>query len=137
MNKGFTLIELLVVIAIIGILASVILNQLGGARELSVEAKITTEMDALRKAAAVIESKELTYDVVCGTNGFATSSQILRLISSIEKFASSTVVCNSSTDAFAVSIDLPFSEYWCVDSTGKSHATSTQLSSSPVEFTCP
>ena len=137
MQKGFTLIELLIVIAIIGILAAVVFNSLGDARQLGIETKIKGEMDMLRKVASLEESTSLTYDTVCGSNGFSTSTKILELIASIERFASSSVVCNSSTTEFAVSIDLPFTDYWCVDSTGKSQAATAQLNVSPPQLVCP
>ncbi len=135
MRTGFTIIELLVVIAIIGILASVVLGSLTSARDDSLEAKIKSEMAVLAKRARVDESQSLTYDVICGTNGFATSTEVARIITSIERFSPELVVCNSDTEAFAVSAALSSSTYWCVDSIGVSRSIAAPLGA--AEFQCP
>jgi len=49
-NESFTLIELLVVIAVIGMLASIVLVQLGPARTKGRVAKTQSELDAMRQA---------------------------------------------------------------------------------------
>lgn len=63
-NKGFTLIELLVVIAIIGVLSSVVLVSLNGARIKGRDARRIADLREMRKAL------ELYYNV----NGFYPSS---------------------------------------------------------------
>lgn len=59
-KKGFTLIELLVVIAIIGILSTVVLNNLNTARGKSANAAVKANLSNLRKEI------ELYYDTVGG-----------------------------------------------------------------------
>jgi prepilin-type N-terminal cleavage/methylation domain-containing protein len=136
-SKGFTIIELLVVIAIIGVLASVVIGSLGNAREEGLSTKVKSELVILSKRAKVDELQNLTYDVVCGSNGFSTSSEIVRIITSIEQFSPEAVVCNSDTDVFAVSASTASGTYWCVDSTGASRDVSNQLETDPPEFVCP
>lgn len=48
-QKGFTLIELLVVVAVIGVLATVVIGQLGKARTKAQIAKIDIEMQSIKK----------------------------------------------------------------------------------------
>lgn len=125
-NSGFTIIELLTVIAIIGVLAAIVLSSLNDARESAITAKVQTEMDSLSKRATIENNASFTYDTVCGSNGYATSSTIVDLIASIETLASSTVMCNSSPNAYAASVAID-TAYWCVDSTGVRKEIGAQL----------
>lgn len=135
-QRGFTIIELLVVIAIIGILAATILGSLNDARSQGIDTKIISEMDAIAKRAAINESSTLTYDVVCGTNGFTQAPEIANLVASINTLASSTLTCNSDTEAYAVSVPLA-EAHWCIDSTGVRRSVPDALVVSPLELACP
>jgi len=135
-KRGFTLVELLIVIAIIGVLVSVILASLNDARVAGVEAKIKGEMDSLRKTASINESQTLTYDTVCGSNGFTQDPKIVEIINSIGVFASGTVTCNSSAGFFASSVPLD-TAHWCVDSVGASKTIPSALTTTTPQFSCP
>lgn len=131
---GFTLIELLITIAIIGILVSVIVPRLNDAREKGKETKIMAEVEAYHKRAMAEGVTGSTYDVVCGSNSFATSSVFLNGANSL--YANSNqFVCNSSADAFAISAELSAGKHWCGDSTGIKKELANPLD--PGDLVCP
>ena len=131
-QAGFTIVELLTVIAIIGILAATVLTSLNDARQEGINAKIMVEMDSVAKRAEIENNQSFTYDMVCGTNGYATSSVIADLFVSIGTLASSSVTCNSSPGAFAVSVPLS-SNHWCVSNGGISQEIPAALTAGDTD----
>jgi prepilin-type N-terminal cleavage/methylation domain-containing protein len=132
---GFTIVELLITIAIISILTAVVIGSLNDAREDGVGAKIKSELVILSKRAKIEEPSSLTYDVVCGSNGFTTSTEVMRILTAIERFSPEPLVCNSDTTEYAVSAAIGSSTYWCVDSEGASVELGVQLGA--AEYQCP
>ena len=72
-KKGFTLIELLVVIAIIGILATIVLVAVGGARTQARAAKTTGDMNQIMMAMELYYAENTAYYAAVGDCGTDTN----------------------------------------------------------------
>ncbi len=131
-KKGFTLIELLVVIAIIGILSSIVLVALRGARNKAKDGRIIAEMSQLRGLA------EVTYDG--GAYDIASHSDYTTLQSDIEEQAPTGETLTLVEDSeYCAYIQLNEGDDYCVDSTGfagEVSDASTTCNSTGPSYTC-
>lgn len=112
-KRGFTLIELLVVIAVIGILASIVLVSLSGARDRAKDARVISSMDQVRTQSIIFNDTNGTY------TGLNADASVVKVENDLEGSAVGQTfdmfIDSDGGDYCAVST-LASGGYWCVDS---------------------
>lgn len=142
-RAGFTLIEMLVVVAIIGILSSVILNALGPAKEKAKDSRIIQEVNQVRSLAETLYDgtysalQTLPSDNITNDNLKALSDDIAlqggELV--IQKSTPpTTYVAYSKLNTTVGTTDNPQTNYYCVDSSGRSGYTTSPINGSQCPF---
>jgi prepilin-type N-terminal cleavage/methylation domain-containing protein len=109
-KKGFTLIELLVVIAIIGILASIVLVSLGGARTRARDARVMSDMDQIKTMAETIYSGEGSYASVVNNGDINT------LMSDMTNQGATNILRVANANGYCVEALMPGGRWACVNS---------------------
>ncbi len=109
-NKGFTLIELLVVIAIIGILASIVLVSLGGARTRAKDARVAADLGQIRTTAEIIFSATGDYNAVLA------NEDINNLINDMNNQGATNILRVGDANGYCVEATLPGGLWGCVNS---------------------
>lgn len=135
-EQGFTLIEMLVVVAIIGILSATLLNVLGPARDKAKDARIVQEIGQVRALASVFDDGD--YDALESLPSPTVNNEDLRLLSDsitasggelrIKKFGKPArgFIIYSPLNIQVGTEPLLETNYYCVDSTGKSVYTTQE-----------
>jgi len=108
-HGGFTLIELLVVIAIIGILSSIVLIALRGARDKAKDARIQAALAQVRALAEIVYDGDYA-DLLTHVDYTTLTTDIAA--------QGGTITDEQSGDEYCVESTLNTSGSWCVDSTG-------------------
>lgn len=128
-ERGFTLIELLVVIAIIGLLSSVILASLNGARIKGRDARRLSDIKQIQTALELYYSDNNTYPVTAsgGTTVTSALGGVLAptYIQSVPVDPSRTdnsttgyLYCSTDGQSYAVLIDQEKTDAYCVEAQG-------------------
>jgi type IV pilus assembly protein PilA len=108
--SGFTLIELLVVIAIIGILASIVISNLSGARVLARDKSAGVRMQNMMIEAQNYRLTQKSY------TDFCSNSTTQAKITEIQNLTGTTPVCNETASTYRITVQLSDGGYYCVDS---------------------
>lgn len=125
-TKGFSLMELLVVIAIIGILASVVIAGLAGARERARNNSAQASLQSLQLEAEIyFERNGRSYT---NTGAFCGDAEISTLRNKACEEVNQSAgcgTCSANATSYGVIVPLLGGDFYCVDSVRRSGVTGT------------
>lgn len=134
-KRGFTLIELLVVIAIIGILSSIVLVSLSGAKDRAADARIISNMGQFRTEAEIINDSSGSYASTtctiaatgCTACGDSDIDTLCDDIVDQEGRTTPTFTIQATATAYCAYVQLKGQDdqYYCVDHNLKAVKTTT------------
>ena len=124
-------------IYIIGILASIVLVSLGGAREKAKDARIMDDMSQLRSAIEIYY-----YDREEGFSGVdCFSTELSSICSDVKEYAGETPTIKSSTKNYCLYVKLPSGKYYCLTDVASGRETTIFPGGSEycdgITFLCP
>ncbi len=127
-SKGFSLIELMISITIMGLLATIVLQNLSRSRERAYDSKVRQQLAGFRTAAEIYYTSQTPNSYGPATVGCASGvfnnvnpvngSPALYIAEGNLPYGTQ-VVCQSSDTEYAVKASLYSGEsYWCIDNKG-------------------
>jgi type II secretory pathway pseudopilin PulG/RNA polymerase subunit RPABC4/transcription elongation factor Spt4 len=123
-------------IFIIGILASIVLVSLGGAREKAKDARIMADMSQLRVAIEIYWDRGESYS---GAN--CSLTELSPICSDIKEYAGETPTIKSSTKNYCLYVKLPSGKYYCLTDVSSGRETTISPGKSGycdgITFSCP
>lgn len=139
-SGGFTLIELLVVIAIIGLLASIVLVSLGGARNRAKDTRIMADMSQIRSAAEIAYSTDGNYSkVLCTNNTFGIQTLCTDINANAPTGQTVTIRPAAPGQSYCARVIMHSGKIYCADSTlvSKEYASgAASVCTADTDLTC-
>lgn len=134
---AFTLLELLIVVGIIGILASLIIIAVGGAKQRALDSSIKANLSQVRQEAASLQAESNSYTGLCSGGTLNEGNPNLALVEQevMKRNGQQNVVCYADATSYCVQSPLASGGEFCIDVEGR--ASTTQTNCSGANIRCP